>query len=239
MDAIESDTDDLVCTLPTRVVYLGEALKPVADKLHQAMMRRVRPDSREFETMADMSRHMGLLEQALTHLSAKLEDLTDNVFQNEIADMTDAYRAAGRLEQVLSEFVDGYHEVQSMSGGPESGEARKLLLGVYRHHIRDISVWLDELVHTIANPAQAIKTGGIIPTPHTMLSVNLNMTRPPEMAQLEALVKELQIPPESSEEQPPADDPPQAQSPGLLNSLGALVFGLGVSQAVLGRHHHD
>ena len=156
---------DVVCVLPPKVIFLGEALAPVARSVRQAMTRRVRSSGHEFETLADLSRHMGVIQQALTHLSPRLNGLMTEVIHNEGAGVADAGRAAGKLEQVLSEFLDGYLDAKACHAVAEATEARSLILGVYRHHIREICEWLEQLVAVIADPASASRSAALLPQP--------------------------------------------------------------------------
>jgi hypothetical protein len=228
---------DVVCVLPPQVVFLGEALAPVARGARQAMTRRVRSSGHEFETLADLSRHMGVIQQALTHLSPRLDGLMTDVIHKEGAGAIEAGRAAGRLEQVLSEFVDGYLDARASHASTEASEARYLILGVYRHHIREICEWLEDLVEVIANPASAIQKRGIAAAANVDLTVALNMTSPPEMAKLDALAKSLLPPPETCIEPPPRFEQRETGGPGILGAIGALAFGIGVTKAVFGRNH--
>jgi|GEM_PF-1029363 len=240
MDTSVPNFEDVVYKLPSRVTFLGEALEPVAKSLRQAIARKVKPSGHEFLIVDDLLRHMGFIDQALTHLSSWLDDPMGNFIQDESAGMAEAYRAAGRLEQVLSEFVDGYHEVKSSHDGHESSEARKLLLGVYRHRIREICKWLDDLVQAITNPASALEKRGITRTADTELTVVLKMTSPPEMAKLDALAKKLHIQVEPLAEAPPTYEPREPlepRGPGILGTIGALAFGIGISKAVFGRDY--
>ena len=228
---------DVFCVLPPQVVFLGEALAPVARGARQAMTRRVRLSGHEFVTLEDLSHHMGVIQQALTHLSPRLDDLMTDVIHKEGSGAVDAGRAAGRLEQVLSEFVDGYLDAKASHAGPNTSEARSLLLGVYRHHIKEICEWLEDLVEAIANPASAILKRGIAAAANVELTVALNMTRPPEMAKLEALVKSLLPPPETYSEPSPRLAQRATSEPGILGTIGALAFGIGITKAVFGRNH--
>lgn len=228
---------DVVCVPPPQVVFLGEALAPVARGARQTMTRRVRSSGHEFETLADLSRHMGVIQQALTHLSPRLDGLMTDVIHKEGAGAVDAGRAAGRLEQVLSEFVDGYLDAKASHAGTEASEARSLILGVYRHHIREICEWLEELVAVIADPASAIQKRGIAVAANVDLTVALNMTSPPEMAKLDALAKSLIPPPETRIEPSPRFEQTETSGPGILGTMGALAFGIGVTKAVFGRNH--
>ena len=132
--------------LPPQVVFLGEALAPVGKGARQVMTRRVSSSGQEFVIPEDISHHMGVIQQALTHLSPRLEGLMTDVIHKEDAGAVDAGRAAGRLEQVISEFVDGYLDAKASHASAEASEARDLILGVYRHLIREICTWLEELV---------------------------------------------------------------------------------------------
>ncbi len=78
--------------------------------------------------------------------SPRLDGLMADVGANEGATALEVGRAAGRLEQVLSEFVYGYLEAKASQPGSDSIEARTLIIGVYRHHIKSICRWLEELV---------------------------------------------------------------------------------------------
>ena len=227
---------DMVCVLPPQVVLLGEALAPVARCARQAMARKVRPSGHEFATLEDLSRHMGVIQLALTHLSLRLDGLMTDVIRNEGAGMAEAGRAAGRLEQVLSEFVEGYQDAKASHAGPDSSEARTLIMGVYRRHIREICEWLEELVGVIANPASSLQRRGI-DTEANVLTVALNLTRPPEMDKLEELAKRLMRQSETDSEASPTLEQHEPRGSGILRTIGALAFGIGITNAVFGRSH--
>lgn len=191
MTAPAPNPTDVVGVLPPQVTLLGEALAPVASAARRAMARRVRSSDGEFMTLEDVSRHLGMITRALSRFTPRLHGLMSDVIRKEGAGALEAGRAAGRLEQVLSEFVDGYLDAKASHAGPDSSEARTLVLGVYRHHVREICDWLDEFVAVIADPASAMKKRGMEATADVELTVFLNMTSPPAMAKLDALVKRL------------------------------------------------
>jgi hypothetical protein len=83
----------------------------------QSLARRVRPSGCEFLLLEDATRHMGVIQAALEHLSPRLDGLMANVVNNENATALEVGREAGRLEQVLSEFVDGFLEVKASHAG--------------------------------------------------------------------------------------------------------------------------
>ena len=183
------------------------------------------------------ARHMGGIEHALSRLNPRLEGLMSEVIRKEGVGPLEVGRSAGRLEQVLSELVDGYLDAKASHADAESVEARALILGVYSHHIRNICDWLDELVATITNPAVALRRRGIEPSGDVILTVPLNMTSPPEMVKLDALVRTLQPRPEERVDSTIEPKQTRDHGPGVLGTIGALAFGLGLSEAVFGRRH--
>ena len=121
--------------------------------------------------------------------------------------------------------------------GPEASEARTLQLGVYRHYIREFSGWLEDFLRVVADPVSAIKKRGISKRESTTLTVTLTMTSPPQMARLLELATRLQDVPEPDHLPAPAHHPQASNGPGILGTLGALAFGIGVTNAVMGKRH--
>ena len=241
MSSKVQNPNDLVCELPSQVICLGQALPPVIKTVRLAMARKVRSSGLEFEAIADLSSHMGVITKALSHFSPRIEGLMTDVIHNDDAGLAESSRAAGRLEQVLSEFVDGYQTAKAAhTVDADSRKARALLLGVYRHHVRVICDWLDDLVHAINNPIAALDKQSIPVTSNVVLTIALNMTSPPEMAKLDVLAKRLSQKSEPSIEaaptQPPRDAPIN-NDPGILGTIGALAFGVGLTNSVFGTLH--
>ena len=241
MSSKVQNSNDVVCELPSQVICLGQALPPVIKTVRLAMARKVRSSGLEFEAIADLSSHMGVITNALRHFSPRIEGLMTDVIHNDDAGIAEASRAAGRLEQVLSEFVEGYQSAKAAHAvDTDSREARSLLLGVYRHHVRVICDWLDDLVHAIINPIAALDKQSIPVTSNVMLTIALNMTSPSEMAKLDALARRLRQKSEASIEEAPTQPPRDApinDGPGILGTIGALAFGVGLTDAIFGRYH--
>lgn len=219
---------------PTQVILLGEALVSVAIGARKALKCKAHSSGHEFVTLQDLSRHIRVIQHTLTRLSSRLDGLMTNVICNESAGAIEAGRAAGRFEQVLSELVDGYLDVKSSHASPDSSEARTLVLGVYRHYIREICEWLEELVAVIAQPAAAIQQRGLDVATGTELTIELNITIPPEMAKLDALAKRFLYPPSANSESARFFEQRCESRPvGLLHIFGALAFGISVTSSVL------
>jgi len=225
--------EEIVCHVPERVTFLGKALSPVAENLRMVLTLKGSPSGYEFVLLDDLIVHMDLVVRALGHLSPMFDDLMIRVVNNESAGVDEAYRAAGRFEQVMSEFVSGLHSAQSTHAKAESCEARELMINVYRHHIREVADWLFELVNAIASPLAALKKQGIHPESSVTLPVILNLTSPPEMTKLSGLVLKLKTELQTIPIQESAGDEPRL---GLLETIGALTFGLGVVNEVWFKH---
>lgn len=112
-----------------------------------------------------------------------------------------------------------------------------MILGVYRHHIRNIRDWLDALVATISNPTVELRRRGTEPSGAVFLTVPLDMTRTLEMARLDLLVRTLQPPAEGRVLAPIRPQQVQDDGPGVLDTIGAPDFGLGRFPALFGRKH--
>jgi hypothetical protein len=77
-------------------------------------------------------------------------------------------------------------------------------------------------------------------TPNVVLTIALNMTSPPEMAKLHELAKRLRERSEALVDPAPiapTRDPHINNGPGILGTIGALAFGVGLTNAIFGRHH--
>lgn len=225
------------CVLPPQLLMLGEALVPVASAARRALARRVRQTGQRFLMLESLAQHMGWIEHALSRLTPRLDGLMADVIQKPAAGPLDVGRSVGRLEEVISEVVDGYLLAKASRPDAEGAEAHTLLLGVYRHHIQELCDWLDEIVSTVSNPSAALHRQGLEPIDGVVLTVPLNMTSPPEMAKLAALVEAIQSRLEERVNSPMEPQQTRSEGPGVFGTIGAVAFGVGLSQAVFGRNH--
>lgn len=231
-------TPDVVFEVPQRVLYLAEALAPVARSVRRALVRKAISSDCEFEALQGIQAHMAVITHALSQLQARVDGLMTDVIHNEKAGALDAGRSAGRLEQVLFELVDGYLDAKACAAVGESVQARSLILAVYRHHILAICKWLDAFVKAITLPATTPKkqqrknaAGDITVT------LVLSMSVPPEMAQLKLLAARLLQEPDGEANLVDRQPAGRRQAVGFLDRVGALAFGLGVTHAALSRDH--
>ena len=221
--AIESS--EITCLLPERIVVLGQALTPVVATLRRSTSRRVRPSGKQFAALDGLSHHSNIIFLGLSHFSDRFQEMVRLVILNEMATDLETGRVVGRLEQVLSDFAEGLRESLGTIPEPGAEEPRTLIIGVYRHHLSEICDWLDELAKSIADPLSALKRRKLPVIDNVALTVNLNLTTPPQMARLQELVRGFTTP-------APVETPvirtasyPRSR-PGFLGVLGALAFGL-------------
>lgn len=231
-----ANADEIVYVFPPRFDIVGKALLPMVNGLRKAMEPDAGPPHPEFVIPESIYRHMELIQRVLERLPSRVGGLFNDSVSGDESDIACVYLAAGRLEGLLSEWVDGYQMVMASHAQPEIGEVRDLLLGVYRHHLLEVCDWLADLVKVIANPAVAMKKSGLQMGESATLTVSLSVTVPPEMAKLLEIVKRMQIETAPALEPIPATQRTVQSGPGLLGTIGALAFGLGVTKAVLGRH---
>lgn len=233
MSSTDPSSNEPTYVLPPQLQLLAQALAPVSRMARQTLRRKVQPSGNAFVLLDDLSRHMGGIERSLQRLTPRVEGLVADVIRKPDACVLEVGRSAGRLEQVLSEFVDGYLDAQSSHPHPGSAQARVLTIGVYRHHILSICRWLDDIVLSITDPAQAIQKRGIEPAAQVELHIPIDLTSPPEMEHLGALVQRIQHPLEAGTSSSSKPQQVKAQKSGLLATVGALAFGAAVTESVL------
>lgn len=64
----EGDT----CVLPQQAILLGVALTQVSEAARSVLSRSVIPTARKFDSLEDLSRHMAVIERALSKLTPRL-----------------------------------------------------------------------------------------------------------------------------------------------------------------------
>lgn len=223
---------EVSCQVPQQVTSLGLALASVSERARKEMTRKTKTSGRSFDFVADLVLHLGVIEQALTHLSPRFDDMMETVIQNDKASAIDAGRAAGRFEQVLFEFICGYQEARRSRPEPATEETRELLMRVYEHHISEILEWVERLVAAIANPLASLKSQHLHLNAEVTLPIHMNLTSPPEMGRLTEIIQEHQ---DRLRKLESIRDLPQR--PGALATIGAVAFGLGVVNTLWGHDH--
>lgn len=240
--APSSTKDEIRYVLPPRFAIVGDALAPLVNNLRTAMAQDAGFFSDEFVIPESLSHHLGVIQRVLERLPTRVAGLISDSVSSGESDVAHIYRAAGRLEEVLSDWVDGFQDVKASHAQPEIGEVRDLLVDVYRHHLLEVCNWLADLVKVIADPAVAIEKSGLPMGDGATLTVALTITVPPEMADLLAIAKRMQVDSLDEIASTPISIPTHVSQnatpvgPGILGTLGALAFGIGFTKAVLGRN---
>lgn len=219
--------------LPARVVLWGQAIRPLCGSLSQALRQSASPSGETFQGLEDVSRHFESYTRGLADLGEMLTVINTKVLGNVQASDGDIYRTVGRLEQALQQLIRPYLEIGSSAEQPDFPELQPLILGVFRHTLTEIHDWLQRMVDDIQDPASACQRRGLKVTEGMVLSIDLNLTTPPEMERLQQIADSLRSAAEEAAEDLSINrTPPTPTRPGLLAHLGALMFGL----AVVSRH---
>jgi len=230
-----------------RFKLAAEALSPLAARLRADLQARHSGPSDSFEVPLQLSRHMDLVVDALTRLDDCIERLSAEVLSNEGANATDAGRAAGRLEEALHTFVRGHQIARASHPSKDlehlSKEGRRLIMGVYRHFLKEVLEWIDRLVNALDDPIKVAQATHAPLDKDVTLSIKLTLTTPSQFKRLHEMAHEVvaavtaQQPVLTfwNDSEPPA---PLRSTPGPLAHLGALAFGLAVAGKAFRRHRY-
>lgn len=227
---------DVVIEVPQRLLDLADALDSVSKSAHQTLARRCKTSSREFDPIEDTLKHMRVTVDTLGRLQARVSSLMADVVTNESAGAVEVGRTAGRLEQVLSELLDGYRDAKTSYAEGDANKARLLTMAVYRHHIVAICRWMDAMVMSIRDPSSVCMTRSVATSANEVIAtVVLKMSTPPELEQLQSLFQDhlrckYPTPLEVNQSLEPL-----GRENGLLRTIGALVFGFGVANSTFGQ----
>lgn len=170
--------------LPPRMTLLGEAMRPIWEKVKTEIDLRV-PKTEAVVGMGDVVlQHSQSLQDSFPRLADRINRLMDDVVTNETAGDAEVYRAVGRFEAFLDDLLADYRSVRALNAYDDDVEARDLLAGVYRHALVEIRDWLAELVETLADPMAAVIKRGLPTTGHVELPLTLTLTAAPELGRL-------------------------------------------------------
>lgn len=231
--SIASDADDSVYVLPQHFAIIGQALAALVGRLRMAMDYNAAPSGLEAVMPEFLSHHLDAIQRVLSRLPLRVAGLVSENTSGGESDTAQVYLAVGRLEEALSGWVYGYQEVKASLAQPDFGEVRKLLLGVYRHHLLEVCDWLDSLVEIINDPASAMERLKLKMGERSTLTFSLSVTIASEMDELMAIAKQINTDGSSELESTSAKTSGHSGS-GLLGTLGALAFGMGITSAALG-----
>ena len=150
--------------LPSRLVCLGEAMAPLLGKLDAALSEQSHPTVPVGSIVDVIKEGLAALGGSIPRLSVQVNGLMTDVAANESASDRDVYRAVGRFEGVLDEIISDYRRVCLHAADGSDEEPCELLAGTYRHSMREIQDWLQDLVETLADPITALHRKGLATT---------------------------------------------------------------------------
>lgn len=215
-------TDEI--TLPSRLVCLGEAMAPVLGKLDAALAEPSVPTVRAVSIFDVVKDGTSVLSASIHRISDQMKGLMTDVVAKESVSDRDVCRVVGRFERVLDEIIDAYRTVNQQYCHGSDEEARVLLAGAFRHSMREIQVWLRDLVDTLANPNAALRRKGLPTTGTIEVELTLKLTPAPETAGLQRWVDRQKRDRQASEN----------QGLGFWGTVGAIVIGWGIGEALFG-----
>jgi hypothetical protein len=210
-------TDTIV--VPQRLQVLGQALKPVWKNLTEQLEQPHAATIPVHAMLNVISRHMDYLQAAVSPLANRIDDLMRDVVSNEQVTDAQVYRAVGRFEAPLEDFVDHFNEVASLAPYGADIDARNMLVGVYRHSLVEIRDWLEELVEALEDPVAAARARGIPIEGQVELPFTLTMTSAPELEQLTSWLSRH-------------GSGGQKSGLGFWGTVGAMVLGWGIGNAL-------
>ena len=194
-------------TILPHVLVLAEALRPLAAQLATALAepapgagRGVRLDAVQ-DHISRIDRAVEGVAASLNRLGAALAAAARALGEGRSprsgaggacpADARDSiHRAAGGFAVHVDALCEGYAEVARIPPGSvgKADEGRDLLAAVYRGTLAQIRDWLDEVLHVVDDPVDAMARQGVnaeSPAGESVeLSFTLTITPPPEVHQL-------------------------------------------------------
>ncbi len=213
--------------LPHRLSVLGEAMRPVWQKLEAELAITPWSKTPVLDIAATVRQNLAQLETAVHRLTERINDLMGEVVENEAASDSEVYRAVGRFEAPLRDLLASYHGVQALAAYGADEEARDLLADVYRHSLNEIRDWLDDLVGTLTDPMAAVKRRGLPTSGYVELPLTLELTAAPGLAGLSHWAKRQSLALFPTRRKPNA-------GLGFWGTVGAVALGWGIGEALFG-----
>jgi hypothetical protein len=223
-EGVMAMTDEI--PLPSRLVCLGEAMAPVLGKLDAALSEKSQPTVPVGSIVDVIKEGLAALGGAMPRLSVQVNGLMTDVAANESASDQEVFRAVGRFDGVLDEIISDYRKVCRQSAYGSDEEACELLAGTYRHSMREIQIWLQDLVHTLADPIAALHRKGLPTTGSIEIPLTLTLTSAPELTGLQRWGERHSLYTPSPT--------PTSQGLGFWGTVGAIAFGWGIGEALFG-----
>ena len=221
--------------LPHRVTLLGEAMRPLVQKISDRIDIPVTPVADVYAMIEIVSNHLTALQDVAHRLPDRIAGLMADVVDNTGASDAEVYRAAGRFEASIDDLLAGYLGVLALRAFGTDAEARDLLAGVYRHTLVEIRDWIAELVDVLADPLAALRKRGLPTSGEVELPLKLTLTAAPQLAALSRCFERQSTTPAFLLAQPPAISKPSGEAGlGFWGTVGTLILAWGLGNALFG-----
>ena len=170
--------------LPPHVTLVGESLKPLLNKVQDALRDDGRPVDSTANLAAEAPQLVDDLGAALERIGKEMSGALSEVVAAEAVADAEVHRAIGRFESTVDELLGGYARLYGLR--PDVGHQRghELLLSVYRHPLTELRDWLQDAIATIADPVAARRKRGLPARGKATLDVTLAFTPAPERDRL-------------------------------------------------------
>lgn len=171
-------------TLPPRLTMLGVAMRTPLERLEHVLLTPVKPRFPGPSMKEVVPARLDALSSMVLRMETRVRDLMAEVVDNNLAGKAQIYRAVGRFESVLDELLDAYREVGEMQSHGGESRVQNLLVGVFRHSLKEIRDWLAELVAFLTDPRAALEKQEIPQSGKIELTFALKFTPAPQLAQI-------------------------------------------------------
>lgn len=221
--------------LPPRMTLLGEAMRPIWEKLKGQIDQPVPHTEAVVEMREIVLSHMRSLQDMIPRLADRINHLMRDVVTNDDAGDADTYRAVGRFEAFLDDLLADYRSVRALKAYGDDTEGRDLLAGVYRHTLMEISDWLGELVETLTDPMTAVVKRGLPTTGRVELTLTMKLTAAPQLENLTRWA-ERHAAVLSGMQYAPGAPARQKSGLGFWGTVGTMALAWGIVGALFGDH---
>lgn len=211
-----------------RAKLLAEALRPVGRTIAMRINRRCFPSRHEVRVVAVVAHHLGALQTLIRRWGGCVDDLMRDVLSNPVATAADIDRIANQLAACIDELCSGYARAYALGLSGRDAAVRYQLAGVYRHTLREIQVWIEQLIRTLSNPRAELRRRGLPTSGNIDVQVPLTLTAAPELTDLFRWIAER------GGEHLEYGATARKSGSGILRAAGNLLLALGFAEVLSG-----
>jgi hypothetical protein len=151
-------------------------------------------------------------------LAVRVRDLNDDVAANPQANAADVQRAVGRLAAAVDDLVAGLRNARTLRANGSAAEIPLLLVGMYRHLLGDVALWLERIVSALADPAAEAARQRLPTNRPIEINLVLRLTEAPQVDDIHQWIRRQQSP----------------RALSLMEKVSAVVLGLALGSALSG-----